>query len=145
MVLKQAYGMGALNFAFTWATNRVPFYVFSWSQQIIKQPSESVHPYPGCFGIGFVLTGFVMFMRARFYWWPIHPIGLLDCTSYAARRIWLPFLLGWLIKVGIAKFSSGQMLRATRHFFIAFIIGDVFISGLSIAVSAVTQGAIPSF
>jgi len=145
MVLKQAYGMGALNFDFTWATNRVPFYVFDWSQRIIKQPTQSAQPYLGSFSLGFVLTAIVMFMRARFYWWPIHPIGFLACNSYAAHRIWLPFLLGWLTKIGIMKFGRGQMLRAGRYFFIAFIIGDVFIDGLSTAISTISQGALPSF
>lgn len=145
IVLREAYGMGAQNFDFTWATNRVPYYVYQWSQEIIKQPAQSVEPYPGPFSLGFVLTGIVMFMRARFYWWPIHPIGSLACNSYAAQRIWVPFLLGWMIKVGIMKLAGGQMLRDARHFFIAFIIADVFIGGLSTAVSAITHGAVPSF
>jgi hypothetical protein len=145
MVLKQAYGMGALNFDFTWATSRVPFYVFDWSQRIIKQPSQSAQPYLGCFSLGFVLTAIVMFMRARFYWWPIHPIGLLACNSYAAQRIWVPFLLGWTTKIAIMKLAGGHMLRTVRHFFIAFIIGEVFISGLSTAISTISQGTVPGF
>lgn len=145
MVLKQAYGMGALNFDFTWATNRVPFYVFDSSQRIIKHPTQSAQPYMGCFSLGFVLTGITMFMRGRFYWWPIHPIGFLACNSYAAQRIWLPFFLGWLTKVGIMRFSGGRMLRAARYFFIAFIVAEAFISGLSTAISAITHGAVPSF
>ncbi len=145
MVLTEAYKMGALNFAFTWATNRVPFSVFDSSQRIIKAPLQTVDPYPGSFGLGFVLTGVTMFMRARFYWWPIHPIGSLACNSYAAQRIWIPFFLGWLTKMSIMKLSGGQMLRAARHFFIAYIIAEVFISSLSTALTTITQGAIPSF
>jgi len=145
MFLKQAYGYGAVNFAYSWATQRVPYYVFEWSDRIIKQPRQAAHPFYGAFSFGFVLTGLIMFMRARFHWWPIHPIGLLACNSYAAQRIWLPFLLGWLTKVCIMKFSTGQRLRAGRFFFIAFIITEVFFSGISTGVSIATSGAIPQF
>lgn len=145
MFLKQAYGGGALNFTYTWATKRVPFYVFSWSQSIIKQPRQTVQPFYGAFSFGFILTGIIMFMRARFHWWPIHPIGMLASNSYAAQRIWVPFLLGWLTKVSIMKFSGGQRLRAVRFFFIAFIITEVFIGGISTAISIATKGAVPRF
>jgi len=145
MVLKQAYGMGALNFDFTWATSRVPFYVFDGAQRIVKNPSESAQPYLGCFSLGFVLTAVVMFMRARFYWWPIHPIGLLACNSGAAHYIWIPFLMGWATKVAIMKLAGGHMLRTVRHFFIAFIIGEVFVGGLSTAISTISHGSVPGF
>jgi len=145
MFLKQAYGGGAVNFAYSWATKRVPLYVFSWSDAIIKQPAQQAHPYWGSFAFGFLLTGFIMLMRGRFYWWPINPIGLLACNSYAAQRIWVPFFLGWLIKMSIMKFSGGQKLRAVRFFFIAYILSEIFLSGVSTAVRIISQGAVPAF
>jgi len=145
MFLKQAYGVGAVNFAYSWATTTVPRYVFSWSDAIIKQPSQQVNPYYGSFASGVLLTGFIMFMRARFHWWPIHPIGLLACNSYAAQRIWIPFFLGWLVKMLIMKFSGGQRLRAARFFFIAYILTEILLSGIATAVRMITHGAVPSF
>ena len=145
MFLRQAYGVGAVNFAYSWATRTVPRYVFSWSDAIIKQPSQQVNPYYGSLASGVLLTGFIMFMRARFHWWPIHPIGLLACNSYAAQRIWIPFFLGWLIKMAIMKFSGGQRLRAVRFFFIAYILTEILLSGIATAVRMITQGAVPSF
>jgi len=70
---------------------------------------------------------------------------LLACNSWHAHRLWFPFLLGWLTKASIMKFSGGQMLRAVRYFFIAFIITEVFISGVSALICTVTKGAVPLF
>jgi hypothetical protein len=145
MFLRQAYDVGAVNFSYSWATKNVPRYVFSWSDALLKQPQQQIHLHWGALLFGFLVTGFVMFMRGRFYWWPIHPIGMLDFTSYAAHRIWIPFFLGWLIKTSIMKFSGGQMLRAVRFFFIAYIISEIFLSGVSTAVRIISQGAVPGF
>ncbi|NLW49507.1 MAG: hypothetical protein GXY85_01510 [Candidatus Brocadiaceae bacterium] len=145
MFLKMAYGVGAVNFAYSWATMNVPRYVFDWSHAIIKQPRQQMHFYPGSFAFGFLLTGFIMLMRGRFYWWPIHPIGLLACNSYAAQRIWVPFFLGWLIKTLLMKFSGGQKLRTVRVFFIAYIVSEITLGGLSTAVRMISGGAVPEF
>jgi hypothetical protein len=92
-----------------------------------------------------VLTGAVMFMRARFYWWPIHPIGLLAISNWYADRIWLPFLLGWLIKKSLMRFGSGRMVHAGRLFFIGFILTEYFVGGCSTLVRTLTAGAVPGF
>jgi hypothetical protein len=144
MMLRLGYSMGALNFSFTWAAKQVPISVFSRAQAIITQPSQA-KAYPGPLSFGIALTGFVMFMRARFYWWPIHPIGLLACNSWHAHRLWFPFFLGWLTKTSLMRFSGGQHLRAVRHFFVAFIIMEVFISGVSALISVATGGVVPTF
>lgn len=145
MALRLAYRMGAANFSFTWATNVVPIRVFDWAQRIIKQPTDSAQVYWGPLSSGAALTAVIMVMRGRFYWWPIHPIGLLACNSYAAQHIWFPFFLGWLTKVCIMKFSGGRMLRAVRNFFIAFILGEVAVNGISTAVRIISGGAVPGF
>jgi len=54
---------------------------------------------------GFLLAGFIVvaaldFLRMRFIWWPIHPVGFL--LSGAAREIWTgtwtAFLAAWIAK-----------------------------------------------
>jgi hypothetical protein len=91
-----------------WAQEREPRWQFDRADRMIKQPSQSAEAYPGPLLIGAVGMAFMMFMRARFYWWPIHALGLLTCSSWHAHRLWLPFFLGWLTKVCIMKFSGGH-------------------------------------
>ena len=143
--LTQAYRHGALNFNDTWSVRDVPKGAFDTAHRIITQPGQSAEPYWEALGFGAIITGFVMLMRARLYWWPIHSIGLLACSSWHAHRLWLPFLLGWLTKVGIMKLSGGRLLRDARLFFIGLIVVEFFVSGVSAIVRTITHGACPGF
>ncbi len=148
MMLKQAYTVGALNFAGgLWFTREGAIWVFSQAQAIITEPGQSSQFYWGSFSIGALMTAFLMIMRGRFYWWPLHPIGLIVSASGSSdsNRIWFPFLLGWLTKVAIMKFAGGPMLSATRRFFVAFILTEVFLSGLAVVTTLVSGGAVPAF
>jgi hypothetical protein len=148
VALKQAYGVAAFNFvANTWGTREGASWVFGQAQAIITNPSGSSDFYWGCFSIGAVMTTFLMLMRGRFYWWPLHPIGLVVSASgnWDSNQIWFPFLLGWLVKVTIMKFAGGHMLRAARFFFVAFILTEVFLGALAVMTALVSEGAIPPF
>ncbi len=86
-----------------------------------------------------------MAMRAQFYWWPLHPIGLMACSGWHPDRMWLPFLLGWLIKVWLSRYAGGRALRNGRYFFIGLILAEVAASGLAAVVRAASAGAMPFF
>jgi hypothetical protein len=144
--LDQAYKVGVLNFndADWGATNNVRV-AFDLAHQKIQGTGVGRLFYTGPFVAGLALTAFVMFMRARFYWWPLHPIGLLACQGWNPDRIWLPFMIGWCIKVGISKFAGGRMLREGRLFFIGVIMAEAGISGISTVIGAFSRGSIPGF
>jgi len=101
------------------------------AQYYIVQGQAAVLPHYGALAYGFLKTGAVIFLRARFYWWPVHPIGLLIQDNWFAHRIWLPFFLGWLCKVSIMKLGGGRQLKAARNFFIAFVVVEGFFGCLS--------------
>lgn len=143
--LRQAYSEGAANFTDTWGQVTNPGSIFTRAHHMIQNPNQYSQAKWLPFGLGIVLTGFVMFMRARFYWWPIQPIGLLAMSSWMIDRLWLPFLLGWLIKVTLMKFASGRAVRQARFFFIALILTESFIGGISTIVRTFTEGAVPGF
>ena len=144
-MLHVAYRVGAANFIDTWSQTGEPKSRLDTAQAIIKQPTQLAHAYPGCLAIGFFGMGFLMFMRARFYWWPVHSIGLLSCSSWHANRLWLPFLLGWMCKVGILNLAGGRVLRHARDFFIALIIVETSMTAVSTIVSIISGGYVPSF
>jgi len=143
--LATAYGMGALNMAGSWAQVREPIYRYKAADSIIRGSTE----YSKCHWVPLVIgatgMGFMLFMRARFYWWPIHGIGLLTCSSWNAHRLWLPFLLGWLTKVAIMKFAGGKTLRSARYFFIALILVEATVGGVSTLLRIASKGVVPGF
>jgi hypothetical protein len=140
--LHQAYAGGALNYGNVWAVVDNPRAAFELADQMIRRPEQSVVQWVP-FGLGIGLTGAVMFMRARFYWWPVHPVGLLAFAEYGLDRMWFSFFLGWLVKVCFVKFGTGRLLRQGRLFFIGFILTEVtFIGAWSLA-RLLTGGALP--
>jgi len=122
--LDEAYNRGVLNFSTGWGGITNPQNMFNAAHQKIERPFQVAQAEWVPLGIGMALTGFVMFMRARFHWWPIHSIGLLAISNWPADRMWLPFFLGWLTKVVLMKFSSGRAMRQARFFFIGVIMAD---------------------
>jgi hypothetical protein len=143
--VNMAYNEGAVNFGDTWGEMDHPRNMYWTAHQITQAPYQHSQARWVPFGIGLGLTGFVMFMRARFYWWPIHAIGLLGTGNWHIDRMWVPFLMGWLIKTCFVKFGSGRLVREARFFFIALILVEAFWGGVSTIVRTLTDGAVPGF
>jgi hypothetical protein len=143
--LVTAYEMGGLNMADSWAAVREPIWRYKAADNIIRGAPQYSRCYWGPLAIGLGSMSFMLFMRARFYWWPIHGIGLLTCSSWNAHRLWLPFLLGWLTKVSIMKYTGGRTLRSARYFFIALILVEATVGGISTIVQILSKGAVPGF
>ncbi|GAG03707.1 unnamed protein product, partial [marine sediment metagenome] len=110
IVLSQAYRHGAVNFGDTWPVQQLPKATFGEAQRIINfESTPHSRFYLRPFSIGVVGMGSLMFMRARFYWWPIHSLGLLCLSSWnMSNRLWFPFFLGWLAKASIMRFAGGR-------------------------------------
>jgi hypothetical protein len=143
--LNTAYHLGGANYGDTWAQTSEAKARWDVAQSIITQPNQLAQTHLGSLSIGLFGMSFLMFMRARFYWWPVASIGLLSCSSWHANRLWLPFLLGWMFKVGILKLGGGRTLRHARDFFIALIIVEATMDIVSSLVRLATGGAVPGF
>jgi hypothetical protein len=145
VTLTQAYGRGALNFSYTWGTMGNPRAHMGAAHARIERPTRVAPGLWKPFVAGVGVTGFVMFMRARFYWWPLHPIGILTIASHNTDRIWLSFFLGWLVKVALLKFSTGRAVRQGRYFFIGLILTESSLSVVSAIARIVSAGSVPGF
>jgi hypothetical protein len=141
--LHQAYSGAALNYSNIWAAVDNPRSAFEMAHQMISrtEPAAPVRWMP--LGLGVLLTSAVMALRARFYWWPVHPVGLLAFASYGLDRMWFSFFLGWLVKVSFLRFGTGALLRSGRTFFIGFIVGEFFFNAAWSLLCLVSGGSIP--
>lgn len=82
--------------------------------------------YSSILGAGFM--GFLLFMRYRFVWWPLHPIGYVVGITYAPFHLWFSILTGWLIKFCVLKFGGLGTYRRYRPFFLGLIVGEYFMA-----------------
>ena len=84
------------------------------------------------------LTGFMLFMRAKFLWWPLNPIGYLVCGSWPITEIWFSVFLGWCFKAGIMTFGGAKTYRLVLPFFLGLVVGQAIISTFWTIVSLFT-------
>ncbi len=63
--------------------------------------------------------------RARFAWFPLHPLGYLLALTAPTQRAWFSFFLGWLCKVTITKFGGHEAYRKVIPLALGVILGEV--------------------
>ena len=79
-------------------------------------------------GIGAVFMIFLTIMRARFFWWPFHPIGYAMGCSWPMIQLWFSIFLGWLFKSIILRYGGLRAYVKFRTFFLGMVMGE-FLSG----------------
>ncbi len=139
------YSMGANN-VHTWYYIKGPQMVaFDPLKNWITRPQG-----PDWTGIAYmigggVFSGFLIFMRRSFAWWPLHPLGYIMAQGYfESTRIVFSFFLGWLIKTGVLRFAGGRWFKRLRPFFLGLILGEFGAAGLWLVVGLIAQNFGPS-
>lgn len=88
----------------------------------------STPAYPLYTAFGFIFTLFLTLMRAKFVWWPFHPIGFAFANVVWMFRMWSSFFLVWLLKVVIMRYGSAKMYQDLKPFFLGFLGGTILMS-----------------
>jgi len=94
----------------------------------------------------FITTGgaigmlLLMFMRAKFLWWPFHPIGFAIGPIWIMDQIWFTVFLAWLIKFIIVRYGGLKLFQRFRPFFLALILGQFTCNGVWIIIDAIAGG-----
>jgi hypothetical protein len=134
--LRLAYSKGALNLAYRggWYS-RTPYMIAS---SFIQNPKGVAWGEFYSIIIGMMATGVMLFMRYRFVWWSLHPIGYAVGASYAPYYLWSSLFLGWLIKYVVIKLGGLRHYRSFMPFFLGLIFGDYIIAAVWIIVGLIT-------
>ncbi len=90
-------------------------------------------------GIGAGFMSLLLFMRYRFFWWRVHPLGYAMTTSWAPYTVWFSFFLGWLFKFLILKAGGFKLYRRIHPFFLGAVLGEALIGGIWIIVGLFTK------
>ena len=123
------YRHGAANLA-GWFFVGGPKMTFGWG---LREISASHGPnFPGHFWTvvgGLLMAGLTMGHRL-FFWWPIHPVGLIISAVGWTDQLWFTIFLAWLIKGIITRVGGNRVLRTARGFFLGMILGQFTVAGL---------------
>ena len=136
--LKLAYTQGAVTLSRTWIhtiSPREPFRELEW---FLTNPQDTHWG-----RLGFVFTGggvmlFLLIMRYRFIWWPLHPIGFITPGQFPMNNIWFSIFLGWLFKSLIIRHGGLRGYRHARPIFLGAVLGEATIAGISATVGLFT-------
>ena len=78
----------------------------------------------GFMGIGFSAMIVLMYLRVKFFWLPLHPLGFAMATNQEMSDLWLPILICLLLKSVILKYGGIRSYRRAVPFFLGLVLGD---------------------
>jgi hypothetical protein len=119
------YKLGAASKTDWWRTymGQSPFISLQSYLQSPPRPNYS----GGAFTIvGFAATCLLAAMRARFVWWPFHPVGYAMANTELWGQLPAPFFIAWATKSLVLRYGGMRLYRASLPFFLGLIVGDFF-------------------
>jgi hypothetical protein len=73
----------------------------------------------------------LLFLRQRFLWWPLHPLGFPISMTYTIVYYgWLSILLAWAFKAVILRYGGVRAYRRLTPFFLGLALGEFFTASL---------------
>jgi hypothetical protein len=98
-----------------------------WPANFVTSLSSDNQPFFHWMALTFggAVTWFSMVMRARYTWYPFHPIGLLMAQTYPTQMFWFSIFLAWLLKSLIMRFGGTESYRRLTPAFLGLALGDV--------------------
>lgn len=81
------------------------------------------------FAIGAATFAITSFLQARFYWWPIHPIGAALGLTHPVFFSWFSIFVAWAIKTVVIRVWGDTGYRAARPFFLGIVLGSFTTAG----------------
>ena len=96
-------------------------------------------------GGGFGLTAGLMFLRTRFLWWPLHPLGYVTADSWGMFNLWSCIFVAWVIKSIILRYGGLGSYRRAVPFFLGVALGDYIVGFIWSILSILTNTPLYSF
>ena len=78
----------------------------------------------GGLAVGIAVTMGLVWARAQFAWFPLHPLGYALAPTWTMLVFWFPFLIAWIIKAGVLKFGGIDTYRRLAPFMLGMILGE---------------------
>lgn len=124
-LLGLAYSKGAANFG-SWTfrpADGMGDRCFSMAIQGMTAPQGPHWGRLGCFGVGALAMTVLTFLKYRFAWWPLHPVGLAVASVWTIRRSAFSIFVAWAAKTVLLRVGGVRLYRRAAPFFLGLIIG----------------------
>jgi len=137
LVLYLSVGTGAYHFGvatFEWS------HIAIWTTVARRVAASSTDPVGpdwarlGFAGGGAALTAGLLYLRTRFAWWPLHPVGFLIASSYPICDVAFSVFLVWLVKVALFRLGGIRLYRRAIPLFAGMLCGYMVAVGAGFVV-----------
>ncbi len=130
------YRDGAYNYT-VWIFKGLPGVAFDNVATKINNPRGPDWHRLAFMASGVVLMSALTYMRYRFAWWQLHPIGYTSCYSMAVQMSFGAIFTGWILKFIIVKLGGGALYMRAKPLFYGVLIGGVTLCGISLVIDAI--------
>ena len=89
--------------------------------------------------VGMLMTFLLMFLRTRFLWWPLHPVGYALSMNFGIDYIWSCLIFSSIIKRIILSYGGVGTYRRAIPFFLGVILGEYVIGGFWSLIGVILQ------
>lgn len=120
--LRLAYKYGGINLN-SWYFIGGPQAPYKYVTDHLRNPSSPNMIGWLCRSIGAVLMAALMFLRQKFLWWPLHPIGFVIGPVWLLDQLWFSIFIVWLIKKLILRYGGAQVYEKLKYFFLGLPLG----------------------
>ena len=117
----------------------------SWMITVFFEPLVRLLNYPtvmdfekmGVFLFGALQAGVMTFLRSRYHWFSLHPVGLAFQESFALDLYWINLAIVWAAKVTLLRYGGASAYAAGKPFFYGMGIGYIVFVALSAVVDLI--------
>ena len=78
----------------------------------------------GGLAVGVVVTALLVWARASFAWFPLHPLAYAIVPTWSGVVFWFPFLVAWIIKASVLRFGGADTYKKLSPFMLGMILGE---------------------
>ena len=136
-IMTLSYKYGGVNLNSFWFKS-VPQNAFSYIAPLFAHPTLTSWTGWGFTGLGAGLMALLTYIRYRFVWWPLHPLGFATGTFYIMNWVWFSIFVAWVLKIVILKYGGSAGYARTRPFFLGLIMGQTFVAGIWLVIDYFT-------
>lgn len=117
------YSAGGLT-GYTWFTQDGPKDIFKGTANMLRsEPGVQYANWPWMVA-GAGMVWLLTVARARFLWFPLHPLAFIVASGYPITQLWPSFFAGWLTKSLLLKYGGNDSVTRARPFMIGLILGN---------------------
>ncbi len=119
--------------------------VFDGLQRWTYYPTEPNYHAMGGIAFGLLFSLMLTSMRARFIWWPFHPIGFVISSDWGMRYLWSCMLVSSVVKWGVLRFGGRKAAQQLVMLAIGLMLGDFTVGGLWSLIGVFTKTPMYNF